>query len=65
MNKAPELLTVPAAAARKGVSRKTLYRALAEGRLTRHVLYGLYLIAVPELEAWTPDAPRGRLALKR
>lgn len=65
----PDLLTVTEAAARKGVARTTIARAIAEGRLpaTPHTRPGsiqaTWRIAPADLDAWTPitdPAAKGR-----
>jgi excisionase family DNA binding protein len=58
--KEEEMLTATAAAERKGVSVKTVYRAIRDGRLPSQSPYGHLLIRVSDLDHWEPLAPRGR-----
>lgn len=55
-----ELLTVRQAAEEKGVHLKSVYRAMAEGRLKFKEQYGVKLIRRDHLRAWQPKGPGPR-----
>ncbi len=58
MNRANDLLTVPAAAEEKGVHLKSMYRAIAGNRVKHERQGATILIRRKDLEAWKPRQSR-------
>ncbi len=54
------LITVSEAAARKGVSRSAIYKAIDSGRLKGHRVLGKVALREKEVEAWHTSASAGR-----
>ena len=55
-----DLLTIPDAARRKGVSRSAVYKAVAQGRLPVQSVLGRFALRAADVEAWRPKEQRGR-----
>lgn len=60
MNRDPDLLTAPAAAALLGLNRKTLYDAAARGEVPHRRVGRRFLFSRSALKAWLCDAAAGR-----
>jgi hypothetical protein len=60
MRQEEELLTVKDAAKEKGVHVKSVYRAMAAGRLAWQEQYGVKLIRRGDLHRWKPKGPGPR-----
>lgn len=56
----PKLLTVPEAAALKGVTTAAIYTAISEGRLRHQKILGRIAVKEADVLAWTPIYHAGR-----
>ena len=54
-------ISVAEAAARKGVSRSAIYKAIATGRLQAHSILGKVALRERDVEKWQTSAVAGRL----